>query len=285
MNKVTFLIAIISALFFSCEKKDEYQKLATNDILLEKPKSGDWLADHPEDGQTFEAYSKMSPMKPNEDRNKIYILPIGGLTQQEDSLVNLTVEYLNLFYGIKTVKMQSIKDDIVPKDKRRLNENGEEQLDASYLIHEVVPKLKPNDALAIMAITGRDLYPKSSWNFVFGLATYTEGIGISSMARYDPNNKDYRVGLRRIIKTSAHEIGHMFKMKHCTHALCVMNGVNSLSEGDSRPNTLCSICLKKMAWNLKFDNKERFKKLISFYEKHDLKSDVEKMKNQLELIE
>jgi archaemetzincin len=285
MNKVTFFIAIISTLFFSCEQKDEYQKLAANDILLGKSNPGDWLTDHPEEGQAFEEYSKMIPMKPTKDRDKIYILPIGGLTHQEDSIVDLTVEYLNLFYGIKIVKMNPVKDDVVPNDKRRLNENGEEQLDASYLIHNVVPNFKPKDALAIMAITGRDLYPKESWNFVFGLATYSEGVGISSMARYDSNNKDYRVGLRRIIKTSAHEIGHMFKMKHCTHALCVMNGVNSLSESDSRPNTLCSVCLKKMAWNLKFDNKERFKRLILFYEKHDLKNDAKKMKDQLELIE
>jgi archaemetzincin len=285
MNKITFFIAIISTLFFSCEQKDEFQKLAANDILLGESNPGDWLTDHPEEGQTFEEYSKMIPMKPAKGRDKIYILPIGGLTHQEDSIVNLTVEYLNLFYGIKIVKMDPVKDNVVPNNKRRLNENGEEQLDASYLIHNVVPNFKPKDALAIMAITGRDLYPKESWNFVFGLATYSEGVGISSMARYDPNNKDYRVGLRRIIKTSAHEIGHMFKMKHCTHALCVMNGVNSLSESDSRPNTLCSVCLKKMAWNLKFDNKERFKKLILFYEKHDLKSDAEKMKSQLELIE
>lgn len=285
MNKITFFIAIISTLFFSCEQKDEYQKLAANDILLGKSNPGDWLTDHPEEGQAFEEYSKMIPMKPTKDRDKIYILPIGGLTHQEDSIVDLTVEYLNLFYGIKIVKMNPVKDDVVPNDKRRLNENGEEQLDASYLIHNVVSNFKPKDALAIMAITGRDLYPKESWNFVFGLATYSEGVGISSMARYDPNNKDYRVGLRRIIKTSAHEIGHMFKMKHCTHALCVMNGVNSLSESDSRPNTLCSVCLKKMAWNLKFDNKERFKRLILFYEKHDLKSDAKKMKDQLELIE
>lgn len=285
MKKLILFIAIISVVLFSCKEKDEFEKISKTDVLLSTPQAGEWLADHPEDGQTFEAYSKLTPMKPTADKNKIYILPIGGFTQQEDSIVDLTVKYLNLFYGIETIKMMPVKDNIVPKDKRRLNEMGDDQLDAAYLIHEVVPGFKPKDALVIMAITGRDLYPKSSWNFVFGLATYSEGVGISSLARYDCNGKDYRTGLRRIIKTSAHEVGHMFKMKHCTHALCVMNGVNSLSEGDSRPNTLCSVCLRKITWNFKFNTKQRLKKLIAFYDKHDLAADLAIAQSQLELIE
>ena len=285
MNKFTFFIAIISVLIFSCEEKDEFLKIASSDVLLGKPKPGDWLADHPEDGQTFEEYAKSKPMKPSKTRNKIYILPMGDFTLQESKIVDLTVEYLELFYGIETVKMKTMKDDVVPKDKRRLNEMDKEQLDASFLLHKVISGLKPKDGLAIMVLSAKDLYPKPSWNFVFGLATYSEGIGITSIARYEPNNKDYRIGLQRAIKTSAHEIGHMFKMRHCTYAMCVMNGVNSLSEDDRKPNTLCSVCLKKMAWNLKFNNKERFKKLIAFYDRHRLTDDVEIMKNQLELIE
>jgi archaemetzincin len=34
-----------------------------------------------------------------------------------------------------------------------------------------------------MAITEKDLYPKPDWNFVFGLASYTEQIGVTSMYR------------------------------------------------------------------------------------------------------
>ncbi|MFC7773011.1 archaemetzincin [Flavobacterium sp. GCM10027622] len=283
MGRIILFIAIITSfLFISC--KDEFQKLAQNDVPLGKPIPGEWLADHPEKGQTFEEYVKLKPMRPEKIRNKIYILPMGDFTAQESRIVDLTVEYLELFYGIETIRMKTIKDEMVPKDKRRWNDEGE-QLDASFLLHKVIPAMKPKDALAIMAITSKDLYPKPSWNFVFGLATYSEGIGITSIARYEPNNKDYSVGLRRAIKTSAHEIGHMFKMRHCTYAKCVMNGVNSLSEDDRKPNTLCSVCLKKMVWNLELDNKERFEKIIAFYQRHYLSSDAEIMKNQLELIE
>lgn len=37
-------------------------------------------------------------------------------------------------------------------------------------------KKKPKDAFCIVGITMIDLYPKESWNFVFGQASLTEGI-------------------------------------------------------------------------------------------------------------
>lgn len=36
-------------------------------------------------------------------------------------------------------------------------------------------KRKPKDAFCIVGITMIDLYPKDSWNFVFGQASLTEG--------------------------------------------------------------------------------------------------------------
>lgn len=277
-------MTILILSIFGCKPKDDFEKLSDLDIPLETPKSGEWLAEHEETGQTFEEYEKLKPIKPNNVKNKIYILPIGGFTRQEDSIVNATVVYLRLFYNIETVKMNGIKDDIVPKEMRRLNENGDEQLNADYLIKKVISNYKPKDALVIMAITGRDLFPKPSWNYVFGLATYNEGVGVTSIARYEPNNKDFALGLGRTIKTSAHEIGHMFKMKHCTHALCVMNGVNSLSEDDTKPNTLCSVCLKKMDFNFGFNLKDRYQKILEFYQKYSLVEDEKIIWKQLEII-
>lgn len=283
--RIRVVLLILTVFITSCcKEKGEFEKLADLDVFLGTPKSGDWLAEHKESGQTFEQYEKLVLLKPNSKKNKIYILPIGGFTSQEDSLVNATVEYLEIFYDIETVKLESIKDDIVPDTMRRLNEVGDEQLNADYLIKKVIPKFKPKDALAIMAITGRDLYPKPSWNFVFGLATYSNGIGVTSIARYEPNYKDFALGLGRTIKTSAHEIGHMFKLKHCINAVCVMNGVNSLSEDDKKPNSLCSVCLKKLTLNFGFNNKVRFEKLIAFYQKYNLKSDLKIIEKQYEII-
>ena len=60
----------------------------------------------------------------------------------------------------------------------------------------------------------------------------------------------------------AHELGHMFGLKHCIYYECLMNGLNSADEqrqGGIR--ILCPVCLKKLKSNLKFDTEARFTKL------------------------
>lgn len=44
-----------------------------------------------------------------------------------------------------------------------------------YLLN-YLKKEKPKDAFCIVGITMIDLYPKDSWNFVFGQASLTEGM-------------------------------------------------------------------------------------------------------------
>jgi archaemetzincin len=262
----------------------EYPALAALDVPLGVPQPGEWLAEHKEKGQTFEDYAQLSPIQVSKTKHTIYIQPIGTFTPKEMEIVDNTVAYLTLFYQVKTIKLPVIADDLIPNDKRRTREDGSEQLDASYLIDKVIPKYKPKDALVVMGITSKDLYPKPSWNYVFGLANYTSGTGVTSLYRYEPNLEDNTICLQRTIKTSAHEIGHMFKLSHCTHAVCLMNGVNNLEEDDRKPNTLCSVCLRKLTLNFGFDNRKRFKELIAFMEKHRLNEDAVLLKKQYNSI-
>ncbi|NJM80724.1 MAG: hypothetical protein HC854_15960 [Flavobacterium sp.] len=91
--------------------------------------------------------------------------------------------------------------------------------------------------------------------------------------------------MQRIIKTSTHEISHMFSVAHCIHAVCLMNGVNNLEEADSRPNALCSECLTKLSWNLNFHNVSRYNKLIDFMKEHHLDNDALVLGNQLDALQ
>lgn len=95
---------------------------------------------------------------------------------------------------------------------------------------------------------------------------------------------NYPVCLERFIKTSTHEIGHMFSIQHCTHAICGMNGSNSLWELDSRPNRLCSECTKKLAWDLKLSIKDRMALLKQYFIKHKLKTDANLAARDLAVI-
>ena len=61
----------------------------------------------------------------------------------------------------------------------------------------------------------------------------------------------------------AHEITHMFSIKHCIFYECLMNGSNGAFEsGRVVETTLCPLCLAKLQMNIKFDNMERHTKLI-----------------------
>ena len=69
----------------------------------------------------------------------------------------------------------------------------------------------------------------------------------------------------------AHEITHMFGVRHCVHYKCLMNGSNHLEEAEKKPLYLCVICLRKLQSNIKFDIYERYLKLSEYY---DLQKDV-----------
>uniref|UniRef100_A0A8P0T473 Archaemetzincin-2 n=1 Tax=Canis lupus familiaris TaxID=9615 RepID=A0A8P0T473_CANLF len=152
-------------------------------------------------------------------------------------------------------------------------------------------KKKPGDAFCIVGITMIDLYPRDSWNFVFGQASLTDGVGIFSFARYGSDfyssrfegkvnklrrvsSSDYSVFenyytpevtsvlLLRSCKTLTHEIGHIFGLRHCQWLACLMQGSNHLEEADRRPLNLCPICLRKLQCAIGFNIIERYQALV-----------------------
>jgi len=282
--RLFFFITVLLLISCGSNELSEIDKIKVTDKTLGMPKSRDWLSVHKEKGQTFEEYKLLDPFKVDDEHNVIYIQPIGDFNKKELKILDLTTKYIELFYCVKVEKLKSFSDELIPNNKRRLNEFNADQLDASYILDSIMPQFKPKNSLVVMGLTSKDLYPDPSWNFVFGLATYSKGVGITSFSRYEPNLDDYRVCLRRTIRTAAHEIGHMFKMKHCTYAECVMNGSNSLSEDDGKPNSLCSVCLKKMKLNFNFDTKTRFENLLKFYKNNGLLVDYDITSKQYEAL-
>lgn len=294
MKSIISLLALL--LIFSCKNDEKprdkkinipnYEKLALLDVPLGEIKDGDWLQQHDELGQTFSQYLKKKPVTVSEDRNVIYLQPIGEFTQEQQKVMDLNSDYISLFFDLKTIVLEPIHENEIPKENKRIRFETE-QLDASYIIDEVLKDKMPNDGIAMMSLTAKDLYPRPDWNFVFGMASYSKRVGVTSIFRFSDTeltSQNYSQCLNRLIKTSTHEIGHMFTIAHCTHASCLMNGSNHMVELDSRPNALCSVCLAKLSWNLNFDNVVRLEKLISFCKKHKLDSDALVLQKQLEAI-
>ncbi len=154
--------------------------------------------------------------------------------------------------------------------KHRDRDNGIRQLLSLDVLRWLEPQVPP-DAHCLLAVTMEDLYPKPSWNFVFGQASLNNRVGVFSFARYVPSfagkqadQETKPLMFKRSCKVLAHETGHMFGIKHCVHFDCLMNGSNHLAETDARPMCLCPVCLRKLHWGCKFDVTDRYKQLQRF---------------------
>jgi archaemetzincin len=59
----------------------------------------------------------------------------------------------------------------------------------------------------------------------------------------------------------------MFSLAHCIFFRCILNGSNHLPESDSRPLSLCLVCLRKIQFSIGFDVLDRYDKLFNFCRK------------------
>jgi archaemetzincin len=131
----------------------------------------------------------------------------------------------------------------------------------------------PKHALVYAGIVDVDLF-RPDLNFVFGLGSLKEGVGVYSFCRYGGPGTSRALYLKRACKVLNHEIGHIFGLAHCIYYDCGMNGFNSLREGDEKPIHYCPVCLHKLWWNLGFDVIRRYERLAAFYRKHGLEPDA-----------
>jgi archaemetzincin len=256
-----------------------------------QPGPGDWLAQHREAGQTYAQYLKSRPNRPDSKRRVIYILPLGdfegGSAPELETLRAYTAEY---YSPLQVVTLPAVTSSHV-KARSRTNESTEKKQWNSEDILEWMKKMLPSDAYAMLAVTMTDLYPKESWNYVFGQASLKHRVGVFSFARYDPLFWNEETGegtktlvLQRAAKVLTHETGHMFGFAHCTHFECNMNGSNNLPETDGAPMHLCPVCLRKLHYALGFDPVARYQRLSAFYLEHELKEEAGWLEKRLAAI-
>ncbi|XP_073167790.1 archaemetzincin-2 isoform X2 [Lepidochelys kempii] len=252
----------------------------------------DWISSHPEPTQDFEQfYNDPCRSRLTSQKNAIYVQPIGSFGDTKvstEDYMKWLKDYCEAFYYGLSVKIL----EPIPVSHTgcgfRVNEyTCNLQIHAGDLLKYLKKKKPKEDAFCIVGITMIDLYPRESWNFVFGQASLTEGMGIFSFARYDSDfysasykgrlqsvkklpSADYSIFdgyytpainsmlLLRSCKTLTHEIGHIFGLHHCQWLQCVMQGSNHLEESDRRPLDLCPICLRKLQSAVGFHIVERY---------------------------
>ena len=256
---------------------------------LAKPDPSDWLANHPEKGQTFRDYLACDPTRPTEARGTIYVQPLGEFTSTQRKLVKLAAEAVAVWFNVPTKFSGDLKLDVVPEAVRRKNPyTGQEQLLTRHILDRVLKPRLPRDAVAYICFTAADLWPGQGWNFVFGQASPEERVGVWSIARFgDPDGSDesFRLVLLRTLKLATHEIGHILSLAHCTAYECNMNGCNSLDESDRHPLALCPECLAKLCWATRAEPAGRYRELIEFCGRGGLKPETETYEKLLAAIE
>jgi archaemetzincin len=196
------------------------------------PGPGDWLAVHPEPGQTYDAFIRTGPNEPKGRRTRIYLQPLGDFTEGRSPALETLRAYAAAYFSIG-VHIRSPLNTGERNLTTRLNTlTGNRQILTGDVLKLLRSEL-PSDAFCMLAMTMEDLYPEPSWNFVFGQASLRQRVGVFSFVRYDPafygervSDRDQEILLRRSLKVLVHETAHMFSLTHCIYFQCVLNGSN-----------------------------------------------------------
>lgn len=244
---------------------------------LGPPQSGDWLQAHAETPQNYKQFVASRPVRTTKERRVIWVQPLGDFNAEQRKIVELSAEFLGIYYQLPVQTAKEWPESVVPDKARRDNPlQGHPQIQSIYILYDLLKPRVPQDAAALIAFTTTDLWPGEGWNFVFGQASLQDRVGVWSLYRFgDPsaNEEVFRMVLRRTLKTAAHETGHMFSLPHCVYFECCMNGSNNLPEADRQPLAVCPQCLAKLCYATGADPKERFRKLIDFAAKHKLEEE------------
>jgi len=234
------------------------------------PEADDWLAQHPEKPQSFDDYVRAAKPVPDATRKVIYLLPVGAFPATAPSLTQLAgIVHAFFMLEVRTLPTANVR---AVGAKTRINVGTRKrQLFAPDVLAWLGKRL-PEDAFGVVAVTMEDLYPDPKWNFVFGMASLSNRVGVQSLARQDPAFFGearppgwQTIARRRATWTLLHEISHMFGLTHCTYWRCVVAGANSQDEADRSPLHACPVCLRKLHSAIEFDPAAREDALASAF--------------------
>ena len=191
-----------------------------NFLPIRMPKAGDWLASHPEAGQTFDDFRDSRSNRPDRRRNKIYLQPYGEFSKDKSPSLKQLQGYAAAYFAMEVMLVLPPQTFNTHDLTTRINSStGRRQLLSADVL-ALLKKDLPDDAFCLLAITMKDLYPDPSWNYVFGQASLRARVGVFSFAGYHPafyggkEGKDsQKLLLRRSGRVLVHETAHMFGLK------------------------------------------------------------------------
>jgi len=252
----------------------------------------DWLgkgspgeADRP--GQPLKKFLRPGPHRafPTRITRKLYLLPLGDVSGGPDPSV--LCDLLHRWFSLEVCVMPALPESKIKALERDENGAGYGPQIECPSAHSLLFAIKPKDAFAVIGYTMEDICNTSKgFAFLFGQARLDLSVAIFSFARYSDDLPTSARFLRRCGMVLCHEIMHLFGIKHCVYACCLMNGSNSLEESESRPFAACPVDLRKLQLTLdqaKINGKdtqpldlcERERRLCEWFRAHGLDEDAQ----------
>lgn len=243
-----------------------FARLRPAALAKRPPAPGDWLSSHPEPGQSLAEFRRSTQRVPTSERGHIVLARLGNVTPSQERLIARCAPYLEAFFGTPVRFAADVDLARIPASAQRESRGFGLQVETRFVLDSLLARERPPDAFVYLALSTIDLYPQQSWNFVFGQALPSDGVGVWSLARYGaaPGAPESEPRLlRRTVRTASHEIVHLLGLPHCIAWECLMNGSNTLDESDARPLELCPPCMAKLCGSLGVDPAVRAARLAN----------------------
>lgn len=237
------------------------------------PQPGEWLFTFREPGQTVAEHARDCRNRRTAERHTLHLLPYTDLTDVDRAVLPALREFVEIYFGVDAVILPTRELPRAAWSATREQWHAEALADAQL-------GAVPPDSLGVLGLVGGDMYV-DQLNFVFGIGRFEERVGVHSLHRFGDEPRRLK---RRALLLTAHELGHMFGLRHCVFYACAMNGTNSLAESDRQPLHLCPVCREKLRHALGFEHVERYRRLADFYTRQGMGSDAAFARSQAEAV-
>jgi len=173
----------------------------------------------------------------------IYLVPVGDIDKKVVQAIKEAIpNSLPATLKIEITPQENIPDSAYDPARK--------QYSAEIILNDISNKMRLDTRVEnALAIVDADLYSKDK-DFVFGASDAPKMTSVISLARLrnefyglKPDNKLF---LKRVIKEALHELGHTWKLPHCSDQRCVMNSSDNLSAMDKKKSSFCLECQKTL---------------------------------------
>ncbi len=118
-----------------------------------------------------------------------------------------------------------------------------DQHSAAELLYALRDTAAPGETA--LGVTGADLYVPGE-DFIFGQAAPGIGAAVISTHRLHPEPPDEGLLRSRLVKEAAHEIGHLWLLRHCRRRSCIMAPVINVESVDRKGLEMCTTCRERL---------------------------------------